>query len=223
MRVEGGHVKSAHALILEFAVLDRRAVVQQQVGYRVGEIGRIDGADVAFENGNPAVFAGHDEIARMPSSPGFLRGRDKQQVNGRRNNLPRRNLNEGTVLKEGVVQCGEGVVPAGRAACKMLFHHEGICSQCRGQTAGDGAWRQRLTGRQIGRIMAVDKHQAAGGLATKCEVPDDFRAQAGARQLKHRLERQPGDGSDVGEAPILVLEGRKPKLGKARNTGPPQS
>ncbi len=77
VRVKRGHVKRALAFVLEFAMLHRRALAQDQLHNRIGEISRLAGAGIAFENGRLAALLGHDQVARMRGRAGFLPGRDE--------------------------------------------------------------------------------------------------------------------------------------------------
>ena len=141
LRAHARNVKCSRALVLELAVLHRSAGAENHVRYRVGEIRRVHGAGVAFEDGDTAALPGHDEVARMPGCACLFRRRYEQQVDGRWDGLSGGNLDEGAILEEGRVQGGKGPVLLERAAGQMLFNGRGIRGQRRSQAADDNAWR----------------------------------------------------------------------------------
>ena len=66
--------------------------------------------------------------------------------------------------------------------------------------------------------MTVDEDEPGCLKLPKGKLCDRLRRHAITRSFKNRLKWEFDDWRNVGEPPILVLEGGKPELGKARHT-----
>src|SRR6266481_3707163 len=109
MGMDGGDVKRTQTLVLEFAMLNYGAVSENQFRHRVGEIGRIDSAGIAFENGRLTARFGDDQIAGVERGAILRRRGDENQMNRSLDLHPGGNPNEAAIPKKGGVQRGEGI------------------------------------------------------------------------------------------------------------------
>src|SRR3974390_2056659 len=70
--------------------------------------------------------------------------------------------------------------------------------------------------------MAVDKYQASRRQAAKSELSDHFGGDIVRRGFKNRLKRQFGYRRNVGEPPVLIMEGGEAKFRETHDPGFPQ-
>ena len=138
-----GDVKCVAALVLNFDEFDHGVVFRDEIGDRVREIGRVRDADIAFDDGQSALFLGDNQVARMRRGTGFFAGRDKNQLNRLRHDDAGRDMNECAVEKESRVERRKSVIFHADVTAQVFFQQRGIRAEHGRETAGLHAFRQR--------------------------------------------------------------------------------
>ena len=73
-------MKGAGAFGLEFEVLDRRALLDRDMGDGVGPVGAVREAGIAFDHRQLGALAGMDKVARMHPGGLLVRMREEKKV-----------------------------------------------------------------------------------------------------------------------------------------------
>src|SRR5215831_17562310 len=110
MRMKGGKVEGAGRFLLCFAMLDDRALPDDQFGNRIGELRRVNGARVRLHHCQPALLFRDDQVSRMRRNACFLASGNEKQMNRLFQRDVPGNINQGSVLEESRVQCRESIV-----------------------------------------------------------------------------------------------------------------
>jgi hypothetical protein len=116
-------VEGVRALLLKHVVVHRRAGTGDDLGDGVGEVSLAGEAHVPLDYGEPAVWAGHDQGARLGHDAG--RRRQEQQLQRLRPSLGRQ-VHEGAVLDEGHAERGEDVAVPPDVAAEVPLDHLSI-------------------------------------------------------------------------------------------------
>ena len=217
LRRDRGDVKRPLALILQLQVLDDGVLPGDQLGDGVGYVTRVAEADETLDHRDLTTLLGDDEIAQMGGGAVVFRGGNVEKLDRLRHGLARRHVNERAVLEECCVQRGEGI-RIGASVAKKVFFDERCVARQRGRKAHHfHSFREFGRGRKLRREVAVHENEFNARKSGKGKMAKRLGRDAVLRQLEHGLERQLGDGRDVGEAPVLVLQRREAEFDEVRN------
>ncbi|MNY04871.1 hypothetical protein D3C86_1375730 [compost metagenome] len=176
-------------LALHPDVLEARAGGHRELGRRVGEGGPVAQGDVVLDEGRLAHgLEGHLDPGRGHDGR-LLRDGDEQEVDGRGRELRAGDPDGGRGRREEGVQGVEGV-PLGRIP--------GFGGELDGVAQGAHV-------REVRRVQAVDEDHAARPGLGQDEGGDVLEGDLGG--LGGRSEGRLLEGGEVGEAPLLVLDG----------------
>ena len=130
------HVERALALLLDLVMLEDRALVEDDLGDGVRQVGIVREADVALDDGRLACAIGHEEVARLREHGPRRRRRHEEQVDRRRHPHAGRDVHEGAVLDEGGAEGGEAMTGAlrRRVAAEVPIEHRRVRAEGLGET-----------------------------------------------------------------------------------------
>src|SRR5260221_14544915 len=80
-RIKPGDVERGQVLILQFAMFDYRVLATNKLGDSIRETTVGAGADMIFEQRQPATLISHDQIARERGRIGLSPRGNKEQMN----------------------------------------------------------------------------------------------------------------------------------------------
>ena len=157
----------------------------------------------------------YEQQAREERRRRVAGGAGEDQVDRLLDRRAARHVDEDAVAMQRGVQADEGVLLELGVLAEVGVDELRVALPSVRQRADDGAFRQALEVRQLGRQAAVDDDQlGAVGVDVALDVGRGDRA--GARV---EGELGLGDGRHVGEAPLLVAGGGEAELGEAADRG----
>src|SRR5581483_9075720 len=138
-------------------------------------------------------------------------------MHGTAHGLARRDVNERAVLEERRIERGERIVLPLGISRQMLLDYGRVILQRGGQAADFDALGLREDRRKFAGEMSIHEDQPARRDVAKRKPFQGCGFQMPGREC--RAEWQPRDGSNIGKAPILIIQRGEAKLGKPGNAG----
>src|SRR5262249_3984284 len=105
----------------EFTMFDHSVVANDHFSDRIGKVGSLGCADVAFDDREMTAFLGNDQIAWIRRNSRLARRREKKQMNGLVQGFARRQMDESAVLEKGCVERSEGIIFSQSVLPEMFF------------------------------------------------------------------------------------------------------
>ncbi len=213
-----GDVVGVLALVLHLVVRDARALSDEDLDDRVGEVVLAAAAErrVGLDEVEPAVAFRDQQHAREGRRALHARRVQEEQLHRRLDRHARGDAQERTAGKERRVERGEGVAPLPRKSAEVLPQEFAVlAAKCRAEVFGDDLRGDGLQRGKLGVVDSVDEDETAAACLGRDEPFD-----GGALKLRPRagrgLESLARDRRDVRILPVLVVGRREPQLLEAR-------
>jgi hypothetical protein len=201
-------VEGARALALQAIVVDDGAVLERDLGDRIGEVHRVGGAAVAFDDRDLALPARPHEHARMAGRGLGPRRGQEDDVDGLRQHHALGDGDEGAVVQERRIERGERASRSAGLAVERGLDELGLAVEHVAQAADVQAVRGGRGG-EIGRVAAVDEHDLAPREGVTEVDRVEHRQVGDGRARRRAMELRPRDRGHARVPPVLLTGGRE--------------